>query len=215
MCDRNSIEKQPIHFEKERSEQELFESYESSPFENPDLDDSYSCVANRLSPFLENVLVYIAGWVRRVSSTIKCVDCIGVLTCDANSGVESNALLVLKDNGGLMHPSPDLVKIVTIAEKVLRLMVNLKNVTKSRTSLGIKLEIEVLKRIPKNLFQSNEVHFQESMYGCNNHLYSLVRLICRSFLNCRRHHITRCTNIQSHQKVVRQFNNKMTLFQNQ
>ena len=89
---------------------------------------------------------------------------------DIESSVEGNALLILKDNGGLIHPTKDVVRVVGVAEKVLREMVNIRDVTKvkDRSSWGLKLETKVLNELPNDLFLSKKKHFQDSTDGLNN-----------------------------------------------
>ena len=211
-----------VHVQTDKNQLNSMENIEQNELFEDGLDSrTYLPATIRLSPFIENVLVYMSGWVvRRVFSLIKCTECAELLACqkgDIESSVEGNALLILKDNGGLIHPTKDVVRVVGVAEKVLREMVNIRDVTKvkDRSSWGLKLETKVLNELPNDLFLSKKKHFQDSTDGLNNHLFSLVRIICRCFLNVRKHHICKMTNISLKKTIVRQSNNKLTLFKNQ
>ena len=99
-----------------------------------------------LSPFIDNIIVYIAGWVvRAVIKRLKCVNWIEVLTQDAVANREGGLLLTLRDNGGLLHASDDVLTVVTTAEKVLRSSVDLKQ-PGHRCTIGLKLEMQVISK---------------------------------------------------------------------
>ena len=181
-------------------------------------DHSYSSRLDAISPFVENILCYICGWIARsLIKKLKCPDCASIITTDKQSWTKGG-LIVLKDNGGLIYPSDGLVKIVTVAEKTLRTIVNVHNATKTPTEhWGHYLEMAVLSECTKleQIFPLATQHFLDTASGCDNHFFCLVRLICTSFLNLRQHHITHITNLNRHKDVVRQSNNKVTLFRNQ
>jgi hypothetical protein len=146
--------------------------------------------------------------------------CFDALTCalhqvSENEFPSDHCLLMLKNNGGLVIPNDDVVKVVRIAESVLRSITLLSDLNVSSNKLGTLLEMKVLQRIPRNLFVAYEQHFLESCHGCDSHYFTLIRFICSSFLNIRRHHIARLMNLRRHKTLVRQFNNKLTLFKNQ
>lgn len=202
-----------------RKDTEEFEVSEEQciMFEDALIDHSYSTAVMQLSPFIDNVLVYIAGFVvRSVTKRLRCVDCVDALTCEAVVG-QTALLLTLKNNGGLLHASNDVIRIIHTAENVLRSSVNCSHPGSSHKadSFGLKLEMKVLSKLPKNLFESKEQHFNDTSHGCDGHYLALIRLICKCFLNVRRHHIAHMANIARQKDVVRQSNNKLTLFKNQ
>ncbi len=211
------VASQTLVFSSQDNDDIEMSDHDCTIFEEALIDHSYSSAAIRLSPFIDNVLVYIAGFVvRSVTKRLGCVDCVEALTCDAVVG-ERALLLTLKNNGGLLHASNDVVRIVTTAESVLRSSVNLSHLGSSHKagSFGLKLEMMVLRKLPKNLFKSKEQHFYDVSYGCDGHYFSLIRLICKCFLNLRRRHIAHMANIARQKDIVRQSYNKLTLFRNQ
>jgi len=75
-----------------------------------------------LSSYVDNVCVYIAGFVvRRILPKLKCTECRELLVgveCESNTG-----FLCLRDNGGLIRPSTAVVQIVQTAERHIRHLV--------------------------------------------------------------------------------------------
>jgi hypothetical protein len=72
-----------------------------------------------LSPFVADVVGYIAGWVvRKVQLRLKCPDCMRCLVSKA-AGDLSCSLIEVKNNGGLVVSSKDVMEIVKQAEKSL------------------------------------------------------------------------------------------------
>jgi len=68
-----------------------------------------------------NILEYIAGWVvRKLSPEIACSECLAALVVTANDSGHTDSLLEMKNNGGLLKPSPGVIAVVTHVEKVHR-----------------------------------------------------------------------------------------------
>ena len=62
---------------------------------------------------------YIAGFVKRkLSATVKCKTCAEIIR--VNPTVDKNGLTFIKDRGGLMYVSSELVKIAEIAESKIQ-----------------------------------------------------------------------------------------------
>lgn len=63
--------------------------------------------------------MYIAGFIaRKLTRTIKCDVCVGLLHGSKNQYEQS--LIEKKTKGGLTYPSPTLVKIVKMTEKIVK-----------------------------------------------------------------------------------------------
>ena len=68
-------------------------------FEELVSDESFQAAALRLTPFIENIVTYSAGWVvRSITKKLKFPKCIEVLYRDADTG-NTSILLTLKNNG--------------------------------------------------------------------------------------------------------------------
>jgi hypothetical protein len=140
------------------------------------------------------------------------------LTCEAAAGREGGLLLELRNNGGLLHASDDVLKIVKTCENVLRSSVDLTHPGQSHKAgvVGLQLEMKVISRLSHHqLFVSNSPHFNDISSGCDGHYFALIRQICKCFLDLRRHHIAHMSNIARQGNIVRQSNNKLTLFRGQ
>lgn len=188
------------------------EKFSPSHFDHIDTEHDY-CIITKLSPFVTNILSYIAGWiVRRLSATIGCGDCLSALV--ETAGPKSNSLLEIKNNGGLVTPSASVVKVVEHAEKVLRSSADFHHVS-NQDQWGNVLEAKVLENLPDNLFCDLSQHFRDTLYGIDNHYTDLVRNICRAFLKLRRFHAISLTNRTLQRSSVRQSLTKTILFKNQ
>jgi DNA transposase THAP9 len=169
-----------------------------------------------LSHYVDNVCVYIAGFVvRRLLPTVKCTDCRELLVDCDGANDSSSAFLCLKDNGGLIKPSADVIRIVKVAEQNVRHLVSSDKPAHSIARLGIKLEHAVLSSAEVCMAFSNSPHLLDTADGIDSHVFSLVRLIVRWFLNIRVFHILRNWNISQKGTVVRQTLTKTVLFKNQ
>ena len=187
-----------------------------------DLEEhSYAAAASSkvLSPFIESICGYVAGWVvRRLLEKLKCAECALALTKTADVSACDGAacsLIKIRDLGGLVTPSKDVITVVTTCEKVLRCETNIHSVEKLPQKFHEIVEIKVLKNLPKNLFQGLDEHFIDTAYGCDSHYFSLVRMLCRTYITVRLHHICRISNVARDQTAVRHWNNKQTLFAHQ
>jgi hypothetical protein len=145
-------------------------------FEDTIIDETYATVLDRLSPFVDNILVYIAGWVVRcVCKRLSCVDCLDVLVSD-NLQLQNNCLLTIKNNGGLVCPSADVLLVLRAAEAALRSFTDVTGTSRVTASdLGQILEMRVMKRLPSNLFSSAYQHFTNLSHGCESHCWLLIR----------------------------------------
>jgi len=107
VCD---TESQP-NFEQRSRTEELLEDIDLESFVH-------------LSLFVENVVVYIAGFVgRKLKMTLDCMDCVSSLySIDMDSARmrDDFCLLLEKDQGGLIKPSDDLIQVCKIVERLIR-----------------------------------------------------------------------------------------------
>ena len=125
-----------------------------------------------LSDFVENVCVYIAGFViRRLFPKVQCTECRKLLTDPpVLSGCE---LLILKDNCGLITPSQGVVKIVEQAEKYVRYLVLADSSVYAISRLGLRLEGTVLENIDPVVIFGHSDHALETADVIHNHLFLL------------------------------------------
>jgi len=198
---------------------------------DPDLDadqsdvftDDDECIVNtdvireslpKLSSYVDNVCVYIAGFVvRRLLPKLKCTECRELLVavdCVSNSG-----FLCLKDNGGLIKPSAGVVRIVETAERNIRHLVSTDKPAHTVSRLGLRLEHAVLSSVDFSNVFGQTSHTVDSADGIESHVFSLTRHIVRMYLDLRKFHIFKTWNISQRGKNVRQALTKTILFRNQ
>ena len=66
----------------------------------------------------------------KLSAKIACADCLSALVAKADHVTHSASLLEIKNNGGLLKPSADVIAVIQQAEKVLREQVSIQQVVK-------------------------------------------------------------------------------------
>lgn len=176
-------------------------------------DHTYAPAVNRLSPFVDGILDYIAGWlVRKVLNVVNCADCATALV-KSPEAPSLGGLLELKDNGGLFMPSVDVIKFVRHCEVVLRSTVDVKHVRSGQWE-GLVTN-KMLSSLPSGLFSHLADHFSSTAKGIDTHYSILVKLLCDQFIKVRRFHSIRLTNIFLEGESLRKQYNKIVLFKNQ
>jgi len=149
------------------------------------------------------VCEYIAGYVTRtLIPKLKCSDCRQLLVTSANS--TTYALIELKDNGGLVTPVPDVVRIVKLAEQKVRQLIPERNSVHSLSRLSKQLEHEVMKELDVTQMFDCTPHLVESTDSIDNHISSLARQVIRIYLNVRKDHVVKTWNLERRGVVVRQ-----------
>jgi hypothetical protein len=79
-----------------------------------------------LSPFIDNVVTYIAGYIcSKAEKKILCDVCKNMLFCEPNTKFNMN-LINIKNRGPLKIPSEDVVSVCKIAERIFRGYKNVK-----------------------------------------------------------------------------------------
>jgi hypothetical protein len=171
-----------------------------------------SCLPS-LSHFVEDVCEYIAGFVvRRLLKRLKCDICRQMLVAFPEE--RTGPFLELRDKGGLVKPSGDVVSVIHTTEKVFRMMTASEKPGHQLSQLGRKLETEVIGAIDLNrVFLS--MHRIDTANGIDDHIILLVRSIVRSFLEIRKFHLLKNFNISVAGANVRHSLTKTILFKNQ
>jgi len=190
-----------------------------SPFEDVPNDHCYSaCLSRNSQAFVDNIVVYIAGFVvRKVYCKIACDSCRPSLLAQTSQHPINQYfegmfhLLNLKDKGGLVVPSQGVVLLLLAAEKAIR---RLQNVTSARSVCEKKAVVYTVKREygcldPLNLGE----HILETQTGVDNHFYDLMEILIAVYFDLRQRHIARVHTSQMKATSVRQKFTKFILFQ--
>jgi hypothetical protein len=165
-------------------------------------NESINALQNQpaLTEFSRGILFYVGGFViRQVFPHITCDVCVsGIMTSkeDCPSG-----LLKLKNRGGLVVPSSDLVAVLEVAEKCIR---------------GSNFDAQL--KLPNwesgFVAQMVEIAPQNLLTRCTMHRNSLLLMILSEFVKVRRFHAIKMHNSRSTSTSIRQKMNKLVLFQN-
>ena len=74
-------------------------------------------ITDNLSLYKDAILGYIGGYVvRKILKNLSCVVCADALICNDNLNAYYLSLTHLKDNGGLIYPSKDEIKVIRMCE---------------------------------------------------------------------------------------------------
>ena len=152
-----------------------------------------------------SVIEHIAGYVAR-HALIE-ADCDNCRESLIRGKTENYMLIALKDKGGLLYPSQDLVKAIKIAEMTVRCSVNIKNMTQNVWSWGLQLENNILQTLAQTCL------FVKIRNHCD--VYNFLKMIIRCFLKVRRHFASKNFSRNVHNKPIRQSLTKTILFKNQ
>ena len=164
---------------------------------NPDEETKSVCVDHdympsmtSLSKFVDNVIVYIAGFVvRSLQSELHCDICIGSLryvrqddVCQSDFG-----LIETKDRGGLISPSNDVIAVCKSAELSIRKIIGPSQKPAIKNNVTVRIENVLSNFIGTNIFMSLAEHGLETT-PLNNHLVNLIRSIASKYIKIRLHH---------------------------
>ena len=146
-----------------------------------------------ISEHRENALSYIAGWiVRKLIKLIDCeICCQNLMATDRTKRYLS--LISLKDNGGLVYPSDDVVKIVMVCDKYFRRLVlgDDGNGISASKSLRKNLSSAVINELSSTrpgsiLFESLLEHDIDTHVPTEDfHSTQIMKAIVSSFLDMR------------------------------
>jgi hypothetical protein len=173
-----------------------------SPF-----DHDYMSTAWKLSPFVENVVEYISGFVvYKISKLLTCDVCLNELQ-EMNN--EKPVFMKLKNRGTYLNPSKGVIKICKEAEKIIRQYSN-KLLTPQIISV---LTLKVLGLV-RSIFNNDvmDAHIK-SMDIFDNHKIQLLKLVIETYLKCRLHY--EATKNNEKEEYIRQKYYKLVLFKHQ
>ena len=190
------------------------------PTSEPDDDSSIINEAPplpELSIYRESAVGYIAGYVTRmVMKTIKCPDCQLALHVKAVDGSQpSHGLILLKDQGKLIKPSPSVIDICLESERVFQklMYINKNRVPQGEDLLGAISHV-ALQSVGNQVFDSLGDHMLDTQPE-NNHVFALTKAVARAYIKIRMHHLVKQHNAEITGKYIRKNMHKLVLFKNQ
>jgi hypothetical protein len=182
-------------------------------------DHDYVPNFQSLSRFVDNVVVYIAGFVaRRLNAKIVCDQCKNALTKnDSNDDCFQSdfALIHLKNRGGLVSPSSDVIAVCKSAERCIRNHIGTNQRLLISNAVSITIVNEVLTHlIGTQVFESLREHALDTELN-NNHQVIIMKMVASEYIYLRLYHqckvITRITQGASCRSVL----SKTVLFKGQ
>lgn len=172
---------------REDDEDDINTIYEMAIF-----DEEVDVLVGNLSEFSVQTISYIAGFVvHGLIKRLKCDTCISALLADSTDD-SNNKFIKLKDKGGLVYPSTDVVVICRNLEVVIKSTILTKDqIVVSSKNLKELLICKSLRRfIGMNLFKNYDFH-QFDQSPLDNHIILLTKSIMERYINIRLHYLTK------------------------
>ena len=167
----------------------------------------------RLDKFVDSAVTYMAGFVsRHLGKKLGCLQCKASLTTiDAST----RDLIAVKDMGGLTRPSPSVVRVCEASESVIRLLLAATGGKVPRVD-GITSAIEtcVVAKLGRLVFSELNTHMLDTEPE-NNHVFDLIRSVCRHYVTIRFHHAAKLEVDSFTKKRIRKVLTKLILFNHQ
>ena len=144
------------------------------------------------SEIKEYTLGYIAGFiVRQMLKSLTCDRCVDALLSKSKE-LQYLSLVALKDNGGLIYASEDVIKIISIAERVFRQFVSGTSPEEPQVSGTKRLHLKLLTKTVyeatiSDVFRDLFLHDMERATNLDEDLHStqLIKEVASRFLTLR------------------------------
>ena len=177
---------------------------------NFEADHDYNFPFWELSAFVENVVLYISGFIayKLSKKIVKCEVCLPQLKGDITKGTMP-LLSQIKNRGPYITPSSDVIALCKVCEHIIRkyqselTQSNIKNflMNKIFNHIGIRFD---------NKAMNNHILTQDIL---DNHRTQLCKYVIVLYLNTRLHHEAK--KMSDKDVFVRQKYTKLILFKNQ
>lgn len=188
--------------------------HDPSVIENDHNYHIYISEFKQLSEYSDQIVLYIAGWVaRKLQKSLNCQLCMNIVH-DVDSQ-EEDSLTAIKNKGGLVYASADVVNTCLIAEKVLRSSCLLHKLTPQRNVLHELTLKTVNVLVTKKYFKHHEHLFTACEFGEESHYSILVKCIIKLYFRTRLHHVAKLNSTMHQGQSVRQMYTKLILFKGQ
>lgn len=171
-----------------------------------------------LSLFVENIVVYIAGFVgKRLTEKLDCDDCMLALRTYDTEYMQLRqdfSLIHEKDKGGLFKPSEDLTIVCKIAERVIRLeeTKGILKLNSKKISMLVAREC-IGKNLFENLHQFGSTSLRKASFCIDmSHKSHLINSICEIYNRTRLHYIAKTYTLHQKPLTNRNIRRKVTQF---
>ena len=157
------------------------------------------------SIYKKNMLAYIGGYIcRSLGKNLSCDACLDSIHAPENIHKPSFQLLKVKDNGGLICPSDDVLEVLSVAESVFKEFCVNGAIPASCKSLRAKMKIKIMEILfDRNVFDSLAVHdFDTHDPTGDLHSTQLCKAIAQKYIDIRLfRHQQRVTDISRKGKL--------------
>lgn len=171
----------------------------------------------------ENSVAYVAGFVvKKLKKLIKCTECVDACLAEyAGAHPTASRLCFMKQRGGLIVPSKDVVDICVEAERQLSIQLQEKNVTEILRDKQLQLRIthRVMRNLNMNLLfpslrEHGQLQYRTSFSIDDDHMQLLIRKIIYEYVKIKKFHT--CRNFNQGKKThLRQKLSRLIIFQHQ
>lgn len=164
-----------------------------------------------LSPFVEDVVAYISGFVAKsLIKKITCQQCANIIVKEECSSI----LQKQKSWGKLTSASDFVISICKIGEKVLRELKARSFLVKQQKNLKDYMTILALRKISPSVYDVFGDHLFDGTLIESHHI-GLTKIILNKFFNVRMYHEVNIINEKNNLNRVRSILTKTILFKNQ
>ena len=126
------------------------------------------------------------------------------ITKSADGNSLEYALIAVKDKGGLVYPSEEMISLIRLCDRRYR---------EVRSEVDTVREKELQRYVLENscgMPSSICDHAAATQYGISNHYYDLGGDVVKIFHKIRNFSVVKRRNMKTHQKLVRHNNTKLT-----
>ena len=132
---------------------------------NPLVDNILTAPINSVNK--ENILAFIGGYIiRKLSKKIDCSFCFEAMLSNESVKHRFLSLVALKDRGGLIYPSEDVLKILNISERVFKGIVCGLNPNNLQINASRNLRLMLINKVmfeSTNVFECLQQHDIENL----------------------------------------------------
>lgn len=181
-----------------------------------------------LSSFSKGCVSYIAGWVvrkilndQRTYLRVRCLACRKALvqSQQTEAEFEEHFLIEAKSHGRLIYPSESVTVICQRTEQFFKhSLLKIDNMVPKEQNFPAVLCSKVLNDIfqsKTNLFPSLTDHLFDDAPEEGNHIYTLSKKICQTYIKLRMFSATKSVSEEKVGQKIRNYLNRQIIWQNQ
>ena len=161
---------------------------EETDFDHDDIPPVIEFHSHSHSIYKKNMLAYIGGYIcRSLAKTLSCDTCLDSLHDPEMANNDACTLIKVKDNGGLLYPSADVLTVLSVTESVFKEFCINCLMPQSSKSLRSKMKVKIMEILfDKDVFDSLAVHdFDTHCPTQDMHSSQLCKAIAHKYIDMR------------------------------